>query len=89
MKKREATIKPKKLGADPVKRVPYLVHPIKKSYWLMYIIFFLLLAALGVGLYFLITHFTENFENNESNPTVINHYQNAIVENGNSTNVII
>jgi hypothetical protein len=63
--KREATIKPKKLGADPIKRLPYLVHPITKSNWIRNILLFLLLACLGVGLYFLITHFTENFENNE------------------------
>jgi hypothetical protein len=64
-KKREATIKRRKIGTDPIKRLPYLVHPILRTHWIRNIILFLMIVGIGVGLYFMITNLTEDFENNE------------------------
>ena len=70
--KRSPTIKPLKLGQNPIKRGPYRTNPIAKpKNWLWLFFGLMLLGGLGAVIYFLVVK--ENFENknnDEPEPTV-------------------
>jgi hypothetical protein len=60
--KRSPTIKPLKLGQNPVKRGPYRTNPITKpNNWLWLFFGLILLGGLSAVIYFLVVK--ENFEN--------------------------